>query len=83
MSVVSKVSFVLNGKQYEDVPIANPSLLLLDYLQSVDIDLCGTKYGCGEGGCGACSLLVKPVGSTDGQYFFFFWIQIIIFFARL
>lgn len=59
MSLVSCVSFTLNGKKHINVPVSNPAELLLDYLQSTGVDLCGTKYGCGEGGCGACSLLIK------------------------
>lgn len=70
MSVISKVSFTLNAKQYRDVRVSNPSELLLDHLQQSGIDLCGTKYGCGEGGCGACSVLVRPEGSTEGFLYF-------------
>lgn len=34
-----------------------PERTLLDYLR-LELGLTGTKYGCGEGRCGACSVLV-------------------------
>ncbi len=54
---------------------ANPERSLLDILRQ-DIGLTGTKYGCGEGNCGACTVLVDgeatracitPVGSVVGR----------------
>ena len=54
--------FVLNGKR-ADVQ-APPLKRLLDVLRE-DCGLTGTKEGCGEGECGACTVLVDdaPVNS--------------------
>jgi xanthine dehydrogenase small subunit len=49
------VSFLLNG---EAVTVeASPTRTLLDWLRE-DQNLCGTKEGCNEGDCGACTVMV-------------------------
>jgi xanthine dehydrogenase small subunit len=54
------VTFLLNG---ETVRVATePTQTLLDWLR-IDRGLCGTKEGCNEGDCGACTVIV---GDTDG-----------------
>ena len=54
------VQFIVNGKIYE-VQI-EPRMTLLDVLRD-KLNLTGTKLSCGEGGCGACTVLIegKPV----------------------
>jgi len=50
------IAVVVNGKQYQVEASPDQPLLwvLRDHLQ-----LTGTKYGCGEGQCGACTVLLE------------------------
>jgi len=65
-------SLRVNGKLFE--VHAQPMARLLDVLRC-DLQLTGTKEGCGEGECGACSVLMNgdlvnscliPVAQADG-----------------
>jgi len=49
------VRFRVNGTQRSVA--TDPERRLLDVLRE-DLQLTGTKYGCGEGQCGACTVLV-------------------------
>ena len=49
----SELVFTVNGKE-QRLTNPSPSLLLADYLRNT-LGLTGTKVGCGEGGCGACT----------------------------
>ena len=55
---MNTVKFFLNGKK---VVVENPApdLLLLDYLRSEEVGLTGAKKGCGQGGCGACTVILS------------------------
>ena len=54
------VQFIVNGSEFAvDVPSGRT---LLDVLRD-DLRLTGTKYGCGEGLCGACTVLVDRVAA--------------------
>lgn len=67
-----KLQFTLNGERRELE--VEPLRRLLDVVRG-DLALTGTKEGCGEGECGACSVLIDgvavnsclvPVAQVDG-----------------
>lgn len=67
------IELVVNGRRHSvDVDAARS---LLDVLRD-ELGLTGSKYGCGEGQCGACTVMlgdeavhscVTPVGSAAGK----------------
>ncbi|MHC5543552.1 (2Fe-2S)-binding protein, partial [Singulisphaera rosea] len=55
MNTVATMSITVNGRKR---PVTtDPDRPLLEVLRE-DLQLTGTKYGCGEGQCGACSVLL-------------------------
>src|SRR5579864_2441015 len=52
---MSTISLTVNGKPY--AVEAGPQTSLLSVLRE-QLDLTGSKYGCGEGRCGACTVLI-------------------------
>jgi aerobic carbon-monoxide dehydrogenase small subunit len=67
------MTFTVNGQTR--TVTTDPLRPLLDVLRE-DLQLTGTKYGCGEGHCGACTVLVggkcvsscsTPVSEVKGQ----------------
>jgi len=52
----TEITFTLNGK--ETTVAAHPMARLLDVLRG-ECGLTGTKEGCGEGECGACSVIMN------------------------
>ena len=55
-----QVSFLLNGVRHDVPRSVPPTRTLLDYLRE-DLRLTGTKEGCNEGDCGACTVVVGEV----------------------
>jgi carbon-monoxide dehydrogenase small subunit len=53
-------NLIVNGRNYE--VIIEPRMLLIDVLRD-KVGLTGTKYACGTGDCGACTVLIdgKPI----------------------
>nr|QEO19120.1 rosy [Oiovelia cunucunumana] len=49
--------FFVNGNKVQDNDV-DPEWTLLFYLRN-KLRLCGTKLGCAEGGCGACTVMVS------------------------
>ena len=62
-SVRHTIRFLLNGEKIE-LDRVSPTETLLDYLR-LSAKLRGTKEGCGEGDCGACTVLVGKI--CDGK----------------
>jgi aerobic-type carbon monoxide dehydrogenase small subunit (CoxS/CutS family) len=58
----SKFTFTVNG-QLRTVS-TDPQRPLLDVLRE-DLQLTGTKYGCGEGQCRACTVLINGKATTS------------------
>lgn len=52
---MATIRLAINGKNYS--VNADPQASLLTVLRE-DLDLTGSKYGCGQGMCGACTVLI-------------------------
>jgi aerobic-type carbon monoxide dehydrogenase small subunit (CoxS/CutS family) len=71
--MATKYALLINGQSFSVE--ADPDARLLDVLRE-QLDLTGTKYGCGEGQCGACTVLLDgralrscmtPVSTASGK----------------
>jgi aerobic-type carbon monoxide dehydrogenase small subunit (CoxS/CutS family) len=58
------VELEINGKRY---PVSYPSDTPLLYVLRDELGLTGTKYGCGEGMCGACTVLIGGTARRSCQ----------------
>ncbi|XP_022211535.2 xanthine dehydrogenase [Drosophila obscura] len=61
----SVLVFFVNGKKVTDTN-PNPECTLLTYLRD-KLRLCGTKLGCAEGGCGACTVMISRMDRGRNQ----------------
>ena len=58
--------FLLNGKRWTESD-APPTMTVLDFLRG-RARLTGTKEGCAEGDCGACTIVLGRLGEGDLHY---------------
>lgn len=60
--MIEKVNFTLNGKS---VTLETDTSQLLLWVLRTDFALTGTKYGCGIGFCGSCTVLVDGIAERS------------------
>lgn len=61
--------FFVNGRKVVEKN-ADPETTLLVYLRR-KLGLCGTKLGCGEGGCGACTVMISKYDRLQNKIIHF------------
>jgi xanthine dehydrogenase/oxidase len=64
MSTSHAIVFYVNGTRVE-IGDPDPTTLLVDWLRGDAIGLTGTKLSCGEGGCGACTVMLSRWDPND------------------
>ncbi|TIT70445.1 MAG: 2Fe-2S iron-sulfur cluster binding domain-containing protein, partial [Mesorhizobium sp.] len=66
VNIRNEIRFILNGRDVALSSVA-PDATLLDWLR-LDRSLRGTKEGCAEGDCGACTVLIGRLSATGLVY---------------
>uniref|UniRef100_A0A7N5JZP9 aldehyde oxidase n=1 Tax=Ailuropoda melanoleuca TaxID=9646 RepID=A0A7N5JZP9_AILME len=62
MDRAAELLFYVNGRKVIEKNV-DPETMLLPYLRK-KLRLTGTKYGCGTGGCGACTVMISRYNPT-------------------
>ncbi|XP_047576640.1 aldehyde oxidase [Lutra lutra] len=62
MEPAAELLFYVNGRKVIEKNV-DPETMLLPYLRK-KLRLTGTKYGCGTGGCGACTVMISRYTPT-------------------
>ncbi|KAL2774902.1 aldehyde oxidase [Daubentonia madagascariensis] len=62
MDPAPELLFYVNGRKVTERNV-DPEITLLPYLRK-KLRLTGTKYGCGGGGCGACTVMISRYNPT-------------------
>ena len=60
--VSDTIQFILNNKIIK-IKNPNPNKTILNYIRN-DLKMTGTKEGCAEGGCGACTIVLGELNKT-------------------
>lgn len=62
----SGIRFFVNGREWQ-IDRPDPRMLLVDWLRSPAVGLTGTKIGCGQGGCGLCTVMLSRWDPGTGK----------------
>ncbi|XP_078085384.1 aldehyde oxidase 1-like isoform X2 [Mustelus asterias] len=68
-SIMDELVFFVNGRKVREQN-ADPETMLLPYLRRT-LRLTGTKYGCGGGGCGACTVMISKYNALEKKIIHF------------
>ncbi|XP_059503012.1 aldehyde oxidase 1-like isoform X2 [Stegostoma tigrinum] len=72
--ITDELVFFVNGRKVREQN-ADPELMLLPYLRKTRIlllfKLTGTKYGCGGGGCGSCTVMISKYNAQEKKILHF------------
>lgn len=60
------IEFYVNGRRWR-IDRPDPHALLLDWLRSPEVGLTGAKKGCGQGGCGLCTVMLSRWEPATGK----------------